>query len=909
MKQKIFAALLLLFSLSTFAQHRLEVLGSIIDANTREPVSGVIVILRGHNYTTTTNIEGKFQFGNVRPGDDVLSFTGAHIIDKDIPITISSTDFNLLDPIGVIVNEVSEDLNLVGVIDEDMLSDDDSGGLSQDVSTMVILSNDLYLNNVSYQLSPFRFKVRGYDNTYESKYINGVEFNDQYRGVFNYSSIGAINDATRNGTSESGFSPSAFSFGNLGVSENINMRSGNYTKGGKITVSYTNRNYYLRGMASYATGLRDDGWAFNVLVGGRYSDRGNVDGLFYENISYSIGAEKQWANGRHSLSFVTYGSPVKRGQQMASYQEVYDLVDDNLYNPNWGYQNGKRRNSRVVEAFDPTGIFSHIWKINDNTTLTTGLAGHYSRYGGTALNWYNGPDPRPDYYRYIPSYFEEESVNDFYQYLWRSNNTDYTQLNWDNLYMVNKLASIQGNDAAIYMVEDRRRDLWELSLNSTLNTVIGKNNYLTGGIGLRYTQSKQFKTVNDLLGAQYVLDIDKFAERDFPGDSFTIQNDLNKPNRKAYVDDVFGYDYRINIQSANAWIQNEYKYRNIDFYYGTKFTFTDFQRRGKMKNGRYPDNSLGNGKKHSFVDYALKAGLTYKINGRHFLVANLAYETKAPYADIAYISPRISDLTPDNLKSKKIFNAELSYIFSAPSITGRVSLFQTNFFDDMHRVSYYHDSEKTFVNHVLTGIDKVHRGFELGMNYRLNENWNFDLAGTIAEYYYANNPMGAINYENGKMMGKEEKVYMKDYYVGATPQVAGTIGINYFYDYWFLSLNLNGIARNYVEISPLRRMASNYQGIAPIEGAEDYMAYKKLTNQERYGSAYTLDVSIGKILYLKNSHQINFNFSVNNILNRRNIRTGGYEQGRIDVSYPDKFGSKYFYMQGINCYLNASYRF
>ena len=82
-----------------------------------------------------------------------------------------------------------------------------------------------------------------------------------------------------------------------------------------------------------------------------------------------------------------------------------------------------------------------------------------------------------------------------------------------------------------------------------------------------------------------------------------------------------------------------------------------------------------------------------------------------------------------------------------------------------------------------------------------------------------------------------------------------------------------------------------------------------MTHQERYGSAYTVDLSIGKIFYLNNNNQLNFNFSINNILNRRNIKTGGYEQGRIDTSYPDKFGSKYFYMQGINCYLNASYRF
>ena len=203
------------------------------------------------------------------------------------------------------------------------------------------------------------------------------------------------------------YNPGSFTFGSIGGSENINMRAGSYAKGGKMTVSYTNRNYYLRGMASYSTGLMDDGWAITVGLGGRYSDEGNVDGTFYRNISYALGIEKQWAEGRHSFSLTTFGSPVERGQSHASYQEAYDLVGDNQYNPDWGYQNGKKRNSRIVKAFDPTAIASHILKINDQSTLTTGLGAHYNRYGGTALNWSIGPDPRPDYYRNLPSFHRD----------------------------------------------------------------------------------------------------------------------------------------------------------------------------------------------------------------------------------------------------------------------------------------------------------------------------------------------------------------------------------------------------------------------------------------------------------------------------------------------------------------------
>lgn len=242
---------------------------------------------------------------------------------------------------------------------------------------------------------------------------------------------------TRNGDVTNFTAPSSFTFGELGGTENINMRASSYTPGGKLTLSYTNRNYYLRGMFTYSTGLKDNGWAFTTSIGGRYSNEGNIDGTFYKNVSFAFSAEKQWKGGEHSLSMVAFVSPVQRGQQGSSYREVYELTGNYLYNPNWGYQNGEKRNAKVVTAFDPTAIISHIWKINDNITLTTGVGAHYARYGNTALNWYNAPDPRPDYYRYLPSYFEDEMVQLRYKELWRTNQTSFTQINWDDLYLAN----------------------------------------------------------------------------------------------------------------------------------------------------------------------------------------------------------------------------------------------------------------------------------------------------------------------------------------------------------------------------------------------------------------------------------------------------------------------------------------
>lgn len=908
-KKYILYFLTFLIAIPAFAQST-AVKGSLRIAGTNDAFAYVRVYFEKNQVAVQTDEKGGFTAQHLNAGKETLTISGSNIQTKQVTINIPKSGSLDVGEIEVSLRIDYENNQALINASEDML-DDDNESAAQNISAKVILSNDVFLNKVGFQLSPFRFRARGYQNIHEQKYINGVAFNDQLRGVFNFASIGAINDLTRNGDNDNFMSASTFTFGSIGGSENINMRAGSFARGAKATVTYTNRNYYSRGMFSYSTGMQDNGWAFTALVGGRYADKGNVEGTFYQNMSYAFSVEKQFKQGKHSLSFVTFGSPVSRGQQSASFQEVYDLVGNNLYNPNWGYQDGKIRNSRVVTAYDPTGILSHVWKIDRDTRLTTGVSLHYGKYATTSLNWYNGPDPRPDYYRYLPSYQTEDISKQFYLDLWQNNNTDFTQINWNKMYLANKLENKINDGAAIYMVEKRHSNLLEASFNSTLNKTINEHSKLTAGVSARASQSQQYKTVDDLLGAEYVLDIDKFSERDFQGNNDIIQNDMYNPNAKGYKGDIFGYRFNINMKSANAWVQNEYSYAKVDFYYGTQISYNQFNRVGFMKNGRYPDNSYGEGKTYDFVDYAFKGGATYKMNGRHMLTSNISYLTKAPLANNAYISPRINDRTVENMESSKIFSTDINYIFSTPRVNGRLSVYQTNFSDLLDRKSYYHDAQRTFINHAIKGLDQTNRGVELGVSVKVDNNWTIDFAGTKSEFYYANNPMGIMNSENGVINNVEETVYLKNYHVGGMPQTAATLGVRYFYNFWFFGANVNYAGDNYVDLAPLRRLASNYTSINPYD-ENLFNVYKSLTHQEKYDDYYTLDLSIGKILYLKNRKSMNFNIAVNNLLNKKDIRTGGYEQGRLDAGATNaatKFPSKYYYMQGINCFVNVNYKF
>jgi len=69
------------------------------------------------------------------------------------------------------------------------------------------------------------------------------------------------------------------------------------------------------------------------------------------------------------------------------------------------------------------------------------------------------------------------------------------------------------------------------------------------------------------------------------------QNDLENPNRKVKVDDVFGYSYDANVNSGNIWGVANYMLNRFDLYAGASYSYTEFWRTGNMKNGRFPENS------------------------------------------------------------------------------------------------------------------------------------------------------------------------------------------------------------------------------------------------------------------------------------------------------------------------------
>ena len=85
----------------------------------------------------------------------------------------------------------------------------------------------------------------------------------------------------------------------------------------------------------------------------------------------------------------------------------------------------------------------------------------------------------------------------------------------------------------------------------------------------------------------------------------------------------------------------------------------------------------------------------------------------------------------------------------------------------------------------------------------------------------------------------------------------------------------------------------------------------ELSGQDKLKNAFSLNISIGKLLYINRKVSMNFNLNINNVLNNRNVVTYAYQQGRLDTKNYDRnaYPNRFSYAQGFRMYLNIGIRF
>ena len=838
----------------------------------------------------------------------------------------------------MLAQEVTDSLAVEGMLEqtftftEAQLGEDDD--MAQNV-TIIHSNNNIYASQVGYLFSPVRFKFRAFNQKYNEIYINGAPMNDMETGQFRFSLVGGLNQQTKGVENSLPFETNTFGMPAMGGSNNYNFRPSAMAQGQRITVTGANRNYRVRAMYTYNSGINANGWAFSANLTYRWANEGYVEGTFYNSLSYFLGVEKIF-NDQHRVSLVTWGNPTERATQGAGTDEMYWLANDRYYNPYWGYQDGKKRSSRVVNDWAPTALLTWDYQISQKTKLTTSLMGLYGMYSRTKLDYNNSDNPQPDYWKNMPSsYFNIWNENDLAHRdnaairefenarIFLMDNKANRQINFDQLFFANKQATAQGADA-MYYIEKNHTDNLTLSLSSSLQKELNRFAALNTGINLTTNKTSHYVTMHDMLGALSFHNINTYALGQYNADDPRVQYDLRNPNAFVGVGDRFAFDFDFLVNKANWWATLKYDKGRLHSFISGRIGGVGMSRDGNMQNGMAPENSYGESPTAFFLDGGGKAGIHYNVGQGNVVTLGVGYEWKAPQVRTAFISPQVCNDFVADLKNEKVLSAELSYQIQLPWMKANVTGYYSQIKDETEWQNFYYDDINSFSYVSMTGINKVYYGVEWGVNFKITNEFNIKTIGTIAEakntnnahVWYMSSTTGTFNDNNDHM---PELVLNKNMRESSTPLTAASLIFSYHKWGWFIDLNCNYYDRIYLSYSPSQRYESSLykrQQVGEEIFDNEGNVMESALAQEKGHGGFMLDASIGRTLRLGRGRQLSINLSVTNILNNQKIVTGGYEQSRSDYTasgniraYRFSINPKKFYAYGINGMLNIGYKF
>lgn len=895
-----------------FGQQGTVIKGNVLERGINVPIPNISLAFEGTSKTFTTDSEGKFEIETLVSGEQVLVFTAQDFVPKRFSLFLDGNPIDL----GIIYLDrdivLEKTDNLITLTDVE-LSDEDTS--ISGVSGLLQSTRDIYLNRAAFDFGQAFFKVRGYDSQNGVVLMNGIPMNKFIDGRPQWNNWGGLNDVIRNQEYTNALEKNPYTFGGILGNTNIDTRPSGMRPGLRVSSSMSNRTYRGRGMATYNSGLKKNGLAYTVSGSRRWAKEGYVEGTLYDAYSF-FGAFEYQPNQRSSISFSAILARNRRGRSAALTEEVFELMGSQ-YNPYWGEQDGKIRNSRERDIFEPLFLLNYTLE-TEKLNWTVGASYQTGKYSKSRLGYYNAPNPDPTYYRYLPSYHINSSLGaDFFNAsLAREAFLEHPQWSWNQLYDAN--ANNNGNAAYLFyddVVEDKT-----ITAATSFDYQLGERFQFGGGVNYRKLVSKNYANITDMLGSEYYEDMDTFSN---------TLNDVDG-NLQKMEGEIINYSYEFDAAQLEGFGQMAYSAKKWNGFAAASITSFNVQRNGLFTNERYLENSFGPSEKVALSGLGLKGGFSYFITGRHWLTASAAKLERPPVVQNIFINPREhNEVVPDILK-KTITTVDLGYFVRLPSLTGRVTAFYTRFMNTTDINFFFVDSGlgSDFVQEVITGLDKLHKGIEFGFQYEASSSVKVNLAGNVGSYVYASDPSVQINFDTS---GAEEDLIategtvdlgiakLKDLRLAQGPQTALAVGVEYRSPkYWWVGTTANYLIENYINLSTIARTQSFLldpeTGEQFPDATEQNVA--KLLRQKKMEDIYLLNLVGGKS-WLWGKKYISAFASVSNLFDSV-FRTGGYEQSRNgnfgqmqkdNLSGVPSFGPKYWYSYGRTYFLNLAISF
>ncbi|HLU93443.1 MAG TPA: carboxypeptidase-like regulatory domain-containing protein [Membranihabitans sp.] len=747
--------------------------GTIIDANSDDPMIGATIVEKGTSNGTITDFDGAFslQLGQV-PGSIVISYVGYE--SKTIAVTKSGN--NDLGTISLTSSAFGlDEVVITGVMD--IVKDRHTPVAVSTISSVEIQAKavgnvelpeiakatpSIYVANQAGGYGDSEVWTRGFDQTNTAFLLNGQPINGMEDGKMYWSNWSGLTDVASAIQIQRGLGASKLAISSVGGTWNFIMKATDNAQGGSVSTTVGNDNYNKIG-ASYSTGLVNDTWGLTVLFsnwsgdGWGYGTRGNGQ-------TYFISAGYKPAEN-HSINFLVTGAPQQHDQKftnsIASHFNARGELDPRT-NSNWGIYDGRYYSERTNYYHKPILNLNWDWDINSRSSFSTVLYGSLGRGGGTG--GLGGPLTRT-----------ESGLIDF----------DATAANPESNYILRSSVNSHNWIGGVLKYETDLSDAFNLSLGTDLRRYYGDH----------------FRQVIDLFGRP------GYQQEGIPAypNGYTARKEYKATPWAAISDfaprgDRIAYNNAETIRYAGGFGQLEFAKNQFSAYLQGAISTQDHVRHELF----YESESTEDSEKVVNNGYNAKLGLSYAINDHHLFFVNTGIYSRQPFHDVVFVGN--SNVVNENTNNEDIFGLELGYKFTANDFYGNVNVYRTAWNNrvEFNALEVQPDGTVRLTNNDLytaIGMDpyellfqnQLHTGLELDLGVHIGEDLRLKGFASLGNWEV----IGDRDVELYDGAGARQKVddfvvSGNDVKVGGAPQTSFGIGAN-----WKIFKNLSAEA-NYL---------------------------------------------------------------------------------------------------------------
>ncbi len=627
----------------------------------------------------------------------------------------------------------------------------------------------------------------------------------------------------------------------------------------KSVALYAAQSGYRVGLRAAYADMLDENWSIDGALWAQSGRDMFIEGVFRNTFSPQVTLSRRFSG----LSFLRIDGSFyysMRGQQYGSTPEAFSLVGSTYYNPSWGFYNGRVRSARVRRDISPEINLHYQYDLGGQRTLILEGDISYSRRANSSLGWYDATTPMPDYYRKMPSFLSDGEVKDYVTDLWRTNNTDYTQINWDELVRQNSLSP---DGEAFYVVEDKVERRTSGRFAAIYNCVTPSNVNLTLGFDGSRSYNRNFKVLNDLLGADYLTDYDQFISDSY-NKTMPLQNDLASPDRQVVQGDRFGYDYTIVSNSAALVARAKYRAQRLDFDLSARIASESYQRIGHYEKERFSGSaSLGESTLISTSPYDLRASVGYAHGANLYVALKLNSTRLSARASNLFLNAQAANYLSPSLNGELIHSASLAFRYNGGRFSLMGEIYGLRSVDGSSLYWLYDDLSGSMCRASITQIEYSSYGVELTSNLYLHDDLRLSATLSAGRYYYSDDPYVEL-FDDYTLTSISSATLsrMEGATIGNAPQVIVTSSATYFgLNRYILCASASCAALRYEQPSMVRRSERLLdQAFINEQSASAALA------QQRLGDIYDIELSASRFFWVGDGEYISLRIAIDNLL-------------------------------------------